>query len=174
MKTCTVCKLEKALTEFHKRAASKDGLHYVCKICHKVNVTKWQKDKPAAHKKAMTKYRLHTKEQQNEALKKWAVKNPEKRREQRRRFAAAHPERLLAKCAKRRARKLQAYPDWVDQKAIEQIYKEARRLTEETGIKHHVDHFYPLMGKEVCGLHVEFNLRAIPAVENQRKGNRLV
>ncbi len=44
----------------------------------------------------------------------------------------------------------------------------------ETGIKHHVDYFYPLQGKTMCGLHVETNLRVIPALDNLRKSNRIV
>jgi predicted GIY-YIG superfamily endonuclease len=34
MKKCTKCGIEKPLSEFHKRKASKDGLAYKCKSCH--------------------------------------------------------------------------------------------------------------------------------------------
>lgn len=33
MKICSKCKVEKAVTEFHKRSASHDGLNAKCKVC---------------------------------------------------------------------------------------------------------------------------------------------
>lgn len=89
------------------------------------------------------------------------------------RWAKAHPEKVNAIVARRKAAKLQATPMWASAAAIEAIYREAARLTKETGIAHAVDHYYPLISPLVCGLHVEHNLRVITKSDNSRKGNRL-
>ena len=60
---------------------------------------------------------------------------------------------------------------WADFNEIRKIYREADRLTIATGIKHNVDHIIPLHHPRVSGLHVHFNLRAIPAGPNMSKGN---
>lgn len=67
-------------------------------------------------------------------------------------------------------------PDWLTQgqrDEINSIYAEARRISRETGVEHHVDHIVPLKGHEVRGLHVAWNLRIVPAEVNLKKGNRL-
>lgn len=46
-------------------------------------------------------------------------------------------------------------------------------MTAETGIQHQVDHIVPLRHPLVCGLHCEANLQVIPALDNQRKSNRI-
>lgn len=79
--------------------------------------------------------------------------------------------------AKRHAQKLQATPPWLtkEQKAeIRAIYVECRRLQEETGVAHNVDHIHPLQGATVCGLHVPWNLQILTQVENCAKHNSLV
>lgn len=51
-------------------------------------------------------------------------------------------------------------------KACEHIYTEARRLTAETGLAHHVDHIVPCADG---GLHAPENLQVVPAYINIRK-----
>jgi hypothetical protein len=74
----------------------------------------------------------------------------------------------------RHAAKLKATPAWADIGAIKAIYEKARRMTEETGIQHHVDHIIPLRGRGVCGLHIHTNLQVLTAQENKRKSNKLL
>lgn len=96
----------------------------------------------------------------SESTKRWRLKNPDK-------HAACR--------AKRRAWQLQATPKWLtpdDYVAISAHYRESRRLSATTGIKHNVDHIVPLKGKNVCGLHVPWNLKPIPFIDNLRKSNR--
>ena len=80
-----------------------------------------------------------------------------------------------AKTAKRRAAKRQRTPKWLTVQQnleIESFYTEAKQLEIETGVKHHVDHIVPLIGEQVCGLHVPWNLRAITATDNLIKSNK--
>lgn len=80
----------------------------------------------------------------------------------------------MAEAATRRAACITlASPVWRDRAAIAAIYREARRLTAETGEQHEVDHFYPIQGKSCCGLHVAANLRVVSMTKNRRKGNSM-
>lgn len=90
----------------------------------------------------------------------WSKKNPER---QKRNDAASNAHRK----ALRRARILQATPAWVDLITIKEIYDTCPEGW-------HVDHIEPLKGKFVCGLHVPWNLRHLPALDNIKKGNRQI
>ena len=63
-------------------------------------------------------------------------------------------------------------PSWADTEAIETIYRQAQRMTKETGVPHDVDHVIPLQGKLVSGLHVVENLAVIPRFANRSKSNK--
>lgn len=96
----------------------------------------------------------------------------EYKREAHLRWREKNREKLVIEAIERRAKRMRAMPSWADREAITEVYREARLLREMTGIPHHVDHIVPLRGANVCGLHVHWNLKAIPAAENQRKSNK--
>lgn len=76
----------------------------------------------------------------------------------------------------RQTRMQHAQPAWADKTLIKQIYAHRDRLNAK--FRHlgpfHVDHVVPIMGKLVCGLHVEFNMRVIPQKENLEKSNKFI
>lgn len=107
-------------------------------------------------------------------LKAWREANPERYAEVRQRWYDENQAlRNAYSAAWRRACREQT-PPWADFDQIKAFYEEALRLTLETGIPHHVDHIIPLRGRHVRGLHVQTNLRVIPATENVRKHNQFI
>lgn len=85
-----------------------------------------------------------------------------------------NPGYYTEKTVRRRRAQLGATPAWADLKAIRKIYRMAAQISKESGTAHHVDHIIPLQGRKVCGLHVEYNLRIIPAMENRSKSNKFL
>jgi len=65
-----------------------------------------------------------------------------------------------------------SFPSWVDMDELMKIWVECRRLENETGIPHSLDHIIPLNHPYVCGLTVPWNLRAVPHPVNCAKGNK--
>ena len=57
-KTCSNCRMSLPLESFGKRAASRDGLQYVCLECNRVVVARSRSRRPDTH---LTYNRAHTK-----------------------------------------------------------------------------------------------------------------
>ena len=85
-------------------------------------------------------------------------------------------EAVRADTKSRRRKHRLATPPWltaVQKKEMRNLYRVAIELTKTTGEQYVVDHIVPLRHPDVCGLHVPWNLRVIPGVENLKKNNRI-
>jgi hypothetical protein len=106
-----------------------------------------------------------------EASRRYRALHPERSAAACRRWQKANPEKMIAQNALRRARKKDAaVPLTAEEKArITALYKEAQRLTRETGEQYHVDHDRPLARG---GKHRPENLIVVPARFNLKKGDK--
>ena len=125
---------------------------------------------PEYNREQVKRWRAANPERQKAKAKSRYWANPSAQRDHVRRWAKENPHKIWAKGARRRANELMACPSWVDLRAIDLVYLEAKRLSKETCITYQVDHIVPLAGDNVCGLHVSWNLRPLPAIENISKG----
>ena len=88
----------------------------------------------------------------------------------------ANLSKLRLYAATRTARKRNATPSWLTEQhknEIAEVYAQAVELEKRTGVPYHVDHIVPLQGKNVCGLHVPWNLQVLTATQNRSKGNKI-
>ena len=183
MKACTKCGEVKPLSEYNRKLA---GYSSQCKACMKVYQIAYR----AAHREKNRLYAIADREVRREVIslqragyrrankqvlnnshKLWREANPDKVKANNIAFRAANigrpnatPEMIRFYASERRAAKLQRTPSWSRLGIIEQIYTCCPD-------GYHVDHYYPLQGDTVSGLHVPDNLCYLPAQANQSKNN---
>lgn len=78
---------------------------------------------------------------------------------------------LNSVAARRRCRMRDAFDETADQQKINEIYCKSKRMTEETGIPHEVDHIIPISRG---GKHHEDNLQIITMSENRKKHSKIL
>jgi aromatic ring-cleaving dioxygenase len=147
----------------------------------------WRADNREKVKLDGRAYYAHTKEKRIRSVIEWQQRNPQSKRMFGAAYRANHKNALKEWRYKNRGlvyqhndsreeMKRHATPIWLtkrDRLLIKTIYQMSNRLSKCTGIHHHVDHIHPLNAVGSCGLHVPWNLRAIPARLNLKKKNSL-
>jgi 5-methylcytosine-specific restriction endonuclease McrA len=182
-KICFACKKAKSVADFTKNCRKPDGLEYVCRVCLKIAQAKnYLKHREGVIQRTNAYRKAHLTENR-QAVKRYKRSHPGKIRE----YLEANYEILaawrrnwfrlrystdrglyLAQNAARRAARLQATPAWLSEEQknhMVALYKACPK-------GFHVDHIVPLKGKQVCGLHVPWNLQYLSSKENLKKGNR--
>ena len=84
MKRCSRCKIEKELSEFHKKKGTKDGLQYWCKECRKKTPHDWY---------------LANQQLAIDRSTEWAKNNPDKAAKLQTQYRKRHPKKIMARQA---------------------------------------------------------------------------
>jgi len=164
-KQCNRCSQTKLFTDFYKDSKAKDGHTGRCKECD----YEYQKTNPrraAIRKQSADKYREVRNQQAREKNRQAKIDKYAARVEGQEAYVRHRASRQLAKTA--------ATPVWLsaqDKRKNIEIYAAAALLQELTCIPYDVDHIVPLQSEVVCGLHVWWNLQAIPQSLNAQKRN---
>ena len=155
---CTSCKQTLLLSNFGAKKNALHGVRSQCKGC----IATWRKTRNA-----------DAKETDKLTHKEWYSKNKVRLARLSKSWTQANKDSVYAR-NKARKRKLKVCtPPWANMESIRTEYKLAQWCSDVMKTPYHVDHIIPIKGNNVCGLHVENNLRVIPAVDNIRKYNLL-
>lgn len=149
MKTCNTCHEEKPLERFEQTKGSKyKGKQYAA-VYYK------NKCKDCKSAEVLAKYKANRDVE--------VVKMKERARKKRKEDPSVHRHNniLFTRHIKN------ATPRWVDKKALKDIYDNRPE-------GYDVDHIIPLRGKDVCGLHVPWNLQYLPSdINRNEKRNKI-
>ena len=150
-----------------------------CTTCANQTALTWAKNNPGRAKEITTAWNVKNKDREAARARVWRSKNQStyKRmvKEWREKNAVQYKAYMNLQAVKRHTAKLKRTPEWLNQGhllEINSVYNYCSALR-RIGLEFHVDHIVPLQGKDVCGLHVPWNLQVIPAKDNLTKGNRI-
>ena len=197
-KTCSKCKIEQPVSNFHKNKPSSDGLHPWCKSCRKNNAAKRYASDPDKYREMnRVSYRkrvgpprkVMTEEErmmaQRESTRRWIGRNLERVREYRRKYYYANRLKIIEYAEQYRTKKA---GQRVGDVSISDVYRDNYELYGEvtciacgktqkevraSGKRMHVDHIWPLNPRdgEPGGEHVQDNLCILCQDCNLSKSN---
>jgi len=202
IKTCNKCGIQKELSEFNKMSKVKCGVRSYCRECQKIESKKyrlenkekikeyndkWNEENQEYYKKYFEKYYIVNYE--NERLRKleWSRNNKEyfnnynkKRKKEDLLFRLSFDMRnSVNRYLKYRSKKTLDIVGCTPQELKEHLEKQfSNGMTWENRIEWHIDHIIPLsLAKtedELYKLCHYTNLQPLWAVENMKKGNKIV
>lgn len=135
--------------KFYKNKINSDGLQSQCSVCH-LEYTK-------------------------AARKRFISRNPGYQYAFTKKYRSRRPDQPILEQKKKRATIKACTPTWLSKSQwteIKQFYKDAEYLRNYAKVWIVVDHIIPLRGRDVCGLHVPWNLQLLTAQENCSKHNK--
>lgn len=189
-KCCAKCEKVKLIIEFYQTPRVDD----YCKVCKRKMASEYhavrrldpvyvEKRRVASQKnRKKNANNLELRKKHCEHVKKYAEANKDnpdyiaRRKAAARRFRQKNKGKVNAWKANRDAAKIQACPKWLtttQHDEITELYILAADLSWLCDGGLQVDHIIPLLGKNVRGLHVPWNLQIIPAIENNKKNNKI-
>lgn len=176
MKRCYKCSELKNFDEFYNSKSRSDGKQSACKKCRKKMCQEYFSREYVKDKRRLDQknWVLKNPDLANLTYKKWRNSNLEISRQIAKNWKSRNPILTMGYSRKRAVSEKIATPSWSNKLEISKKYRIAKRLTDLTGIKHSVDHFYPITSHFVCGLHCEMNMRVIALDDNEKKHNKIV
>jgi hypothetical protein len=165
-KRCACCAIEKPALQFTKDAQKSDGLSSYCQACLRTK----QKERYLQKHGRTNKDRQSLSVTNYAAYKKtWSEENQERVCQYYKKYRETHTDAVRARNMGRYASKRQRSPAWLTKAHVAEI--EGMYLFCQLFFGFQVDHIVPLLGKEVSGLHVPWNLQVLPAKQNRVKSN---
>jgi hypothetical protein len=172
---CVVSEGVQPVNNFPKALRNKDGYQNICKVCDSLRgKRRYQENREAVldRTKVYGKANRHI---TRKATYDYYYRNRESSLLRSSKWAKANPDKTAAHTSQRRAKVKNATPPWLTEghkKQIQDFFTQARDCSIVTGECYHVDHIIPLQNKNICGLHVPWNLQVLPSDLNMKKGNR--
>lgn len=147
-----------------------------CNDAYKKNKETYNKNSTEYYEENREAILVHQKEKyaKDKQQLKYHYENHDKRLAYHKKWRRNNKGKVNANTALRKARLAQQTPLWAELDKIRWLYEKAQRLTELTGIPHHVDHIDPLTGETTSGLHCWDNLQILTQTENLQKYNKLL
>lgn len=176
---CKVCEETKTLDKFVKHKNYKTGRMTTCKSCWATAQKKYRQEniQTVRATERNSKRKTYKPEIERQRKREAYKTNPTKFRKRNLEWYYNNKEKVFDSVASRNRRRKEATPRWLTKEQrldILQMYRLKRKLSKLLGVDYEVDHIVPLQGKNVCGLHVPWNLQLLEKSLNRSKGNSYV